>query len=145
MVLLILGVLCVSQLIPDKINEEPKAHVLIGGGGTFSKEVYLIITEDSALSRDLVVDILDDSTIETPKNAAGLTYYINDRPIVIWIPKIPTTPDDYASLNHELMHTVHFIMDWVEIPLNMSTTEVYGYQMGYLTKQFYEGIEKIRK
>lgn len=143
--LLMIGALCVSQLLPIKKEKKAKAHVLLGNGGTFDKDIYVVITSDSALSRDLPSDILKAPVEEISSNIAGITYYIDNRPIVIWLPKIPTTSDEYATFNHELMHAVHFLMDWAGVPLTISTGEVYAYEMEHLTKQFYEGIEKIKK
>lgn len=61
-------------------------------------------------------------------------------PPILWIPKIPQTPEEYGVLNHEISHLIFYIMQWANIKINEETEEVFSHQMQYLSTIIYEKI-----
>lgn len=43
---------------------------------------------------------------------------------IIWIPKKPRTPREYATLAHECMHAMRHVMHWAGLNSNEETEEV---------------------
>lgn len=102
-------------------------------GGTFDADIYIIISDDTACVKQFVLDSANMEIAIEDLNARAVTLYTYGNPIVMWFPEEPST----EILNHELMHVVIFIMQWVGIPLSDETNEVYAFEMQYLTKQYY--------
>ncbi len=102
-------------------------------GGTFDADIYIIISEDTSCVKQFALDSANLEIQSEDLNARGATFYSYGNPIMIWFPIEPS----YEILNHELMHTVIFIMQWVGVPLSDDTNEVYAFEMQYLTKQYY--------
>jgi hypothetical protein len=51
---------------------------------------------------------------------------------IVWIPKEPKTAREHATLAHEMLHAVVYLMDYVGIPLTMNTQEAYTHALGHL-------------
>jgi len=55
---------------------------------------------------------------------------------VVWIPRLPQTPREHATLAHECLHAVYHLFDWASLPLTSDTEEVMTHSMGYLISEF---------
>ncbi len=51
---------------------------------------------------------------------------------IVWIPKIPKTPREYATLSHECLHAVFHLFEWASIPLTRDTEEVMTHSMAHI-------------
>lgn len=51
---------------------------------------------------------------------------------IIWVPRKPQTPREFATLSHECLHAVMHLFDWADIPTNSSTEEVMTHAMSHL-------------
>jgi len=60
---------------------------------------------------------------------------------VVWIPSIPRTPRQHATVVHELFHATCQVMKWVEIPLDDSSEEAYTHLISHLIGQFYSKMK----
>jgi len=62
----------------------------------------------------------------------GVTFSIRDgKPPIVWLPyKSPI-----AIINHELFHATVEVMNWASVPLNITTEEVYAYELQHLSQQ----------
>lgn len=61
----------------------------------------------------------------------------------IRIRKLPTTPNEFATLAHEIFHVVTFVMDRIGMKLDvMVSDEAYAYLIGYLTEEIYKRTNK---
>lgn len=54
---------------------------------------------------------------------------------VIWIPKFPNKPREYATLAHECLHAVMYMFEWANIPSNRSTEEVITHSMAHVINE----------
>ncbi len=51
---------------------------------------------------------------------------------VIWIPKKPRNPREYATLAHECLHAVYHLFDWAGIKMTRDTEEVVTHSMAHI-------------
>lgn len=104
-------------------------------------DVAVVIGRDTTKVVRLVRYYLWNGKISSADlNARGVTFW-PDTSLgipVIWIPAVPTNPEEHGILAHELTHMSHLIMMYCGIPLTEETMEAYAYEHGYLTTQFYE-------
>lgn len=49
----------------------------------------------------------------------------------------PNSAKFHATVNHEIFHVVHDLLDGIGIKLSNDSEEAYAYVIGYLTEQFY--------
>lgn len=57
--------------------------------------------------------------------------------------EIPTNPEGYKYLQHEIFHATTFILHRIGMKLKIGVSdEAYAYLVGYLTEKIYEEIEK---
>lgn len=116
-----------------KIMNKYKLHA-----GTYDFEYYLVIAHRSESKKILnfIHNICEDSSLEydfTDSCGACFTRF-NYKP-VIWLPQKPKTPKEYATLAHECLHIVNYILlRWVDIPLSMESEEAYTHLLGKIIK-----------
>ncbi len=66
----------------------------------------------------------------------GKTIYDNESGILaVWSPAMPTTPEDFGFLVHELFHATCVVIATIGAQPSDDTEEVYAYLLGYLTKR----------
>jgi hypothetical protein len=141
-VLGIILVIVLMSLLIININkmEEPKQFMITGG--TFDLDAYIIITDDTAYAASYATQILSETYTNEDFKARGLT--LSDElgtTFVIWLPI--KSADDTSIVHHELLHLTYSMLHAVGIELSPETEEVYTYQLQYLSKQFYNQINKI--
>ena len=51
---------------------------------------------------------------------------------VIWIPRIPKTAREHATLAHECLHTMYHVQRWAGFPLGDETEEVMAHGMAHI-------------
>lgn len=105
-------------------------------GGTFDVDIYVVVCESETKAYNYIRINLDSSVKQEDFNADGVTFDQQNGNIVIWL----RNANDKSINAHELLHTNIAIMNLVNIPLKDDTEEVYAYELGYLTKQFYKQI-----
>jgi hypothetical protein len=54
---------------------------------------------------------------------------------VLWIPRKPKTPREYATLAHEALHCVYHLFDWASIPMSAHTEEVATHSMAHIINE----------
>ena len=62
----------------------------------------------------------------------GKCFYCAGYVPIIWIPKKPKTPREYATLAHECLHATKHVLRWAGIPFSDDTEELETHAMGYL-------------
>ena len=60
---------------------------------------------------------------------------------IVWLPKIPKTPTEFGTAQHEIFHSVCDVMRWANIPLTNDTEEAYCHLIKHITKKFLEQIK----
>lgn len=61
---------------------------------------------------------------------------------IIYLSKANYEIEFFALLNHELIHLVQYIMDYVQMPFNDDTNEAYAYFSSYLTRKILNKVLK---
>lgn len=108
-------------------------------GGTFDQDVHVIITEDTAYALSYVRKYLDSSASADDFNSRATTFPTQDgRPTIVWF----SNTSDTVIINHELLHVTFDIMKWAGVDFSDNTEEAYAYEMQYLTKEFYEKLNR---
>jgi hypothetical protein len=76
------------------------------------------------------------------KNKQGRMVMFIGKQTIIRLNFMPKTSDPFemALLQHEIFHTVGFLMQEINTPLNDDTHEVYAYLTQYLTEQIYKEL-----
>ena len=136
LVIVLMSLLIINM---DKM-EEPKQFMITGG--TFDLDAYVIITDDTAYAANYATQILSEPYTNEDFKARGLT--LSDElgtTFVIWLPI--KSAEDTSIVHHELLHLTYSMLHAVGIELSLETEEVYTYQLQYLSKQFYNQINKI--
>lgn len=122
--------------------QTPKSYKeFVISSGTYNQEVKVLITDDTLAAVRYVTREADDSTV-TPDDfkSTGICFFPEDHAPIMWLSKIPETPEEVAAANHELLHLTIYIMTWVNIPLSDSSEEAYTYELQYLSKEFYNKV-----
>jgi len=57
--------------------------------------------------------------------------YVN----IIWLPRYPKTPREYATLAHESVHAACALMDWADIKINKQTDEVVAHAATHIINE----------
>ena len=69
--------------------------------------------------------------------------------VVIWIPEISFTPNNYDAIVHELSHATFHILNIVGIKIDPENQEPFAYLLGYLVRatleRFHNLYRKINK
>ena len=92
---------------------------------------------------------IDKETYQEIKNAIfvsnGFAVESKTRQNILFMPAVPNTVKEYATLAHEIFHIVTAILSARDIPLDRNTEECYAYLIGWITKCIYRGInEKVK-
>jgi hypothetical protein len=95
-------------------------------------DVNVLITDDTAFAAKYVRDNLDSAVTAADFDCRGATFPIRDgKPPIIWLPyKSPV-----SIINHELFHATVEVMNWASVPFNVTTEEVYAYELQHLSQQ----------
>lgn len=64
---------------------------------------------------------------------------------VIWIPSVPGTPREHATLAHESIHAVMHLLDWAAIPVTTDTEEVLTHATAHVVNSILEQAEKLER
>lgn len=73
-----------------------------------------------------------DFSLESEYEARGWCIYRRGYVPVIWIPRLPKTPREHATLAHECLHAVYHLFAWASIPMTRDTEEVVTHSMSHL-------------
>lgn len=80
---------------------------------------------------------------ETPREK-GRTCLFNTNQTLIRMPKVPKMCSEYATLQHEIFHSVEFLFERIGIKHSTDCGETYAYLIGYITEFIYEKINKSK-
>ena len=135
LVFLVCAFACVAILyfaMSDDTNITTKYQLITLSGDTFDMDVNVLITDDTAFAAKYVRDNLDSAVTGADFDCRGVTFPIKDgKSPVIWLPyKSPV-----AIINHELFHATVEVMNWASVPFNVTTEEVYAYELQHLSQQ----------
>lgn len=113
-------------------------------GGTFPFPIQVVIQEDPNIACEIINQYVEDSIkADDFEEVAGYTFINSEgRPVVIWLSEMSDDPSDIAVANHELLHATLATMRFSGIPLGEESEETYGYEMQYLSNQFYKKIKQ---
>lgn len=101
---------------------------------------------DDALLKRLKYQRLNESDLEQMKYLSNTTraHYVlfSNHASLIRMKIIPVIPEDFAILQHEIFHAVHFILDFIGMKLTKESDEAYSYLTEFITKNIYMEIFK---
>ena len=119
-----------ANTLPDALTT--KYELIILSGDTFDMDVNVLITDDTAFAAMYVRENLDSTVTGADFDCRGVTFPIRDgKSPIVWLPyKSPI-----AIINHELFHATVEVMNWASVPLNITTEEVYAYELQHLSQQ----------
>ena len=121
----------------DSVNAAGNQFVI--EGGQFDLDVKVIITRDTAYALKYVRYNLDSTVKSKDFDSRATTFTsVDGKGPIIWMPDA----NDISIINHELLHATIDIMNWAGVPLCDNTEEVYAYELQYLSKRFYDHINK---
>ena len=126
--------------------EEPaviKDKTFTINGGTFNFPIQVVIMEDPNRASTIINEYTEDCVgADGFEEVAGYTFINSQgRPVAIWLSQMSDDPSDVAVANHELLHATLAIMKFSGVPLSEESEEIYGYEMQYLSNQFYKQIK----
>jgi Zn-dependent peptidase ImmA (M78 family) len=108
--------------------------------GLFEYTVVAVIGNGKNLSkyRDWKFDE-KGSEIET-NDSQGLCLYKRGYIPIIWIPRKPKTPREYATLAHECGHAVKHLFNWAGMQHSEDNDEVYTHSLSHLITNVLEQL-----
>lgn len=56
---------------------------------------------------------------------------------ILWVPAIPTSPEEQATLAHELLHIVFEVTGWAGIKHSPESEEIFTHLLKYYYRQFF--------
>jgi len=125
----------------DRVEISNKIDMFEIHGEPFDITANIIITQDTLKAFSFVRENTDSSvTIEDFRGAVGVTFTGEGCP-TIWFPSVSLSPIGIATINHELMHLVFYILDRAGVYHSIETDEVYAYELDYLSIQLYNHIK----
>jgi hypothetical protein len=71
----------------------------------------------------------------------GQCFHIPPYCPVIWLPRIPRTIAERATLAHECCHATMRLFHWAGMPIDMSTDEVFAHSVSYLIESFSKQVK----
>lgn len=119
------------------ISLTAKSQILKIKGAVFDMDTYVLMTKDTSMALKFINNIYPDITYKD-LDCRGVTFYEYGKPIMMWIESTPITIEQFAVLNHEILHIVVSILKWAGVPLSDDTEEVYAYMMHYYTLIIYK-------
>ena len=124
------AIIKLANTLPDALTT--KYELIILSGDTFDMDVNVLITDDTAFAATYVRENLDSTVTGADFDCRGVTFPIRDgKSPIVWLPyKSPI-----AIINHELFHATVEVMNWASVPLNITTEEVYAYELQHLSQQ----------
>jgi len=124
------AIIKLANTLPDALTT--KYELIILSGDTFDMDVNVLITDDTAFAAMYVRENLDSTVTGADFDCRGVTFPIRDgKSPIVWLPyKSPI-----AIINHELFHATVEVMNWASVPLNITTEEVYAYELQHLSQQ----------
>ena len=97
---------------------------------------FLNSIKNYGVKKNTVVDLLN-----LPDSLKGRTVMIlESNHTFMRLKSIPKTPLDYNFLQHEIFHSVDFILRKIGITLSTDSDEAYAYLIGYVTEKIYEKL-----
>lgn len=119
-----------ANTLPDALTT--RYELIILSGDTFDMDVNVLITDDTAFAATYVRENLDSTVTGADFDCRGITFPIRDgKSPIVWLPyKSPI-----AIINHELFHATVEVMNWASVPLNITTEEVYAYELQHPSQQ----------
>lgn len=88
-----------------------------------------------SLNEGQLVDFVD----EFVTGNKGQTVIDQEKQIfLLWLPRLPKTPEDFGFLAHEVFHATTLTMDAVGARFSEDSEEVYAYLCGWLTQRIGE-------
>lgn len=108
----------------------------------FDAEIMVHFGEKKEL-RNVLVKYMSKEKITSIINALrvcknGLTLHNEDGTTIIYIPQIPSCPEQFGTLSHEIFHAVSYVMKDKGIDLTDSSEEAYAYTIGFVTRKLSE-------
>lgn len=67
--------------------------------------------------------------------ARGICYHRTGYVPIVWLPRYPETPREYATLAHEVIHAVNHLFDlfdWSATPLTRDTEETFAHSVAHV-------------
>lgn len=111
-------------------------------GKEFDQDVVVVVDTNIVVACNYIKNNFYKDITLADFEARGVTFPTEDgKPVVIWLPNT----EDIGVNNHELMHATISIMNWAGIELSDETEEAFGYEMQYLSKEFYKNIDNARR
>lgn len=120
--------------------------------GTFDRELICLVGPYANVGKFVAWKVDDPLVLKTIEQddksrgvgARGRYYHRRGYIPIIWIPRVPRTPREHATLAHEMLHVVRTIMEWAGIPLNEDTEEAYCHALGHGVEKVLAGLAKPR-
>ena len=68
----------------------------------------------------------------------GRTCVFSGGQTLIRMKRLPQTCNDFGTLQHEIFHSVEFLMERIGVKHSVDCGECYAYLIGYITEQVYK-------
>lgn len=112
--------------------------------GLFDYSV-VFITGDHAKAMEYCAWLFGDKELIEFEKSTSLAYpsrgqclWQNGYVPVVWLPALPRTPRELATLSHECIHAIRHMFNWAGIPTDESTEEVYAHSVAHLITSYLE-------
>lgn len=88
----------------------------------------------------------DKNTRSYGEKALGKFFCRENHIPVIWMPRVPVTPEDYGTLAHEAWHAVHWVLyEWAEVKMHHANEEVCAHALGFCVAGILRQVARLKK
>lgn len=115
--------------------------------GTFDFQVNVVWGDYESAQKYVAYKFEDEETDLTTYDKGytprGKCFHRTDFCPIVWVPGVPKTPREIATLAHEMFHAVCLLMDWASVPLTTSSEEVYAHAQAHLVTEALTAMKKL--
>lgn len=129
----------------SKIAKRLGLQVLDTHMGLFDFSVRCVIG-DPDKAKEYVAHIFKEKYDEVADGhrgyeARGITYFKTGYVPIVWLPKYPETPREYATLSHEVIHAIYHLFEWAAVPMSRDTEETFAHSVAHVLNNVLDKME----
>jgi len=120
----------------SKKSKELGLEVIDTHMGLFDYTVRVCVG-DHEKSKEYISYVFEDKYEELADGnrgyeARGICYHKTGFVPIIWLPRYPETPREYATFSHEVIHAINHLFDWSATPLSRDTEETFAHSVAHV-------------
>ena len=110
--------------------------------GVFDYTVVCIVGDYGNVEKYLQWKYEDNDKLAVQEIPRGTVFLKPGYVPVLWIPRLPKTVREFATVGHEALHCVFHLFRWAKIPIDDSTEEVVAHSTAHIINEILSSMGK---